>query len=107
MPPERIDSLNADSLNGLVLSLLAKIGELFKQNQEPSDQNKKLLAQISALLARIAELEAAEDILVILRPRSTTYTEELFAHHDRIAAWRRNDAAKRRFWLCVFSRPTL
>jgi hypothetical protein len=37
MPPEGIDSLNAESLKGLVLSLLAKIDEL---------------------LARIAELEA-------------------------------------------------
>ena len=43
MPPEEIDSLNADSLKGLVLSLLAKIGDLVEQNK--------------ALLARIAELE--------------------------------------------------
>src|SRR5579864_9751929 len=43
MPPEGIDSLNADSLKGLVLSLLAKIDELVEQNK--------------ALLARIAELE--------------------------------------------------
>src|SRR6516225_9132820 len=50
MPPEGIDSLNADSLNGLVLSLLQRIDEL-------SEQNKKLLEQISTLLARIAELE--------------------------------------------------
>src|SRR5262245_37470781 len=51
MPPEGIDSLNGDSLKLLVLSLLRKIDEL-------SDQNKKLLEHISALLARIAELEA-------------------------------------------------
>jgi len=51
MPPEGIDSLNADSLKGLVLSLLAKIDELF-------EQNKRLLEQNSALLARIAELES-------------------------------------------------
>ena len=50
MPSEGIDSLNADSLNGLVLSLLQRIDEL-------SEQNKKLLEQISTLLARIAELE--------------------------------------------------
>jgi transposase len=50
MPPEEIDSLDAKSLKGLVLSLLTRIDEL-------SDQNKKLLEQISALLARIAELE--------------------------------------------------
>jgi transposase len=51
MLPEGIDSLNADSLKSLVLSLLARIDEL-------SEQNKKLLEQISELLARIAELEA-------------------------------------------------
>src|SRR5215470_5444433 len=50
MPPERIDSLDADGLKGLVLSLLAKIDQL-------SDQNKKLMEQIGTLLARIAELE--------------------------------------------------
>src|ERR1700747_3154624 len=44
MPPEGIDSLNADSLKGLVLSLLAKIDDLVEQNK--------------ALLAGIAELEA-------------------------------------------------
>ena len=49
MPPE-IDSLNADSLKGLVLSLLAKIDDLV-------EQNKTLLARIDELLARIAELE--------------------------------------------------
>jgi len=43
MPPEGIDSLNADSLKGLVLSLLARIDDLVEQNK--------------ALLARIAELE--------------------------------------------------
>src|ERR1700722_1627869 len=43
MPPEEIDSLNADSLKGLVLSLLAKIDDLVEQNK--------------ALLARTAELE--------------------------------------------------
>src|SRR5579864_4701353 len=43
MPPEGIDSLNADSLKGLVLSLLAKIDDLVEQNK--------------ALLARIAVLE--------------------------------------------------
>jgi transposase len=50
MPPERIDSLDTDSLKGLVLSLLARIDQL-------SDQNKKLIEQIGTLLARIAELE--------------------------------------------------
>jgi hypothetical protein len=44
MPPEGIDSLGADSLKSLVLSLLAKIDELLEQNK--------------TLLARIAELEA-------------------------------------------------
>ena len=50
MPPERIDSLNADSQKGLVLSLLKRIDELF-------EQNNSLLARIDELLARIAELE--------------------------------------------------
>lgn len=50
MPPGGIDSLNADSLRGLVLSLLAKIDDLV-------EQNKTLLARIDELLARIAELE--------------------------------------------------
>src|SRR5262249_16512819 len=50
MPPEGIDSLNADSLKGLVLSLLAKIDDLV-------EQNKALLAKIDKLRARIAELE--------------------------------------------------
>ena len=43
MPPERIDSLNAKSLKGLVLSLLARIDELVALNK--------------TLLERIAELE--------------------------------------------------
>ena len=43
MPPEELDSLDAKSLKGLVLSLLAKIDELFEQNK--------------VLLERIAELE--------------------------------------------------
>jgi len=44
MPPETLDSLDKDSLKPLVLELLA--------------QNKALIEQIKALLARIAELEA-------------------------------------------------
>src|ERR1700680_873219 len=43
MPPERIDSLNAESLKGLVLSLLARIDELVALNK--------------TLLERMAELE--------------------------------------------------
>jgi transposase len=50
MPPEGIDSLDADSLKGLVLSLLAKIDDLV-------EQNKALLAKIDKLQAHIAELE--------------------------------------------------
>src|SRR5215831_16217175 len=50
MPPERIDSLHADSQKGLVLSLLKRIDELF-------ERNNSLLARIDELLARIAELE--------------------------------------------------
>src|SRR5215470_3953828 len=56
MPPE-IDSLNADSLKGLVLSLLAKIDDLVEQNKAVHEQNKTLLARIDELLARITELE--------------------------------------------------
>ena len=44
MPPETLDSLDKDRLKPLVLELLA--------------QNKALIEQIKALLARIAELEA-------------------------------------------------
>jgi len=50
MPPEGIDSLNADSLKGLVLCLLAKIDDLV-------EQNKALLAKIDELQARLAELD--------------------------------------------------
>src|SRR5215831_12104755 len=57
MPPERIDSLNADSQKGLVLSLLKRIDELFEQNKDLLKQNNSLLARIDELLARIAELE--------------------------------------------------
>jgi transposase len=66
MRPDGIDSLNADSLRGLVLSLLARIDDLFEQNRNLSEQNNslqaridELLKQISALLARIAGLEAS------------------------------------------------
>jgi transposase len=68
MPPEGIDSLNADSLKSLVLSLLAKIDDLSDQNKKLLEQNNslqaridELLKQISGLLARIAELEARSD----------------------------------------------
>jgi transposase len=64
MPPERIDSLDADSLKGLVLSLVAKLDVLVEQNKallaridELQQQNKTLLQQNEILLARIAELE--------------------------------------------------
>jgi hypothetical protein len=50
MPPDEIDSLNAESLKGLVLSLLGKIDDLH-------EHNKALLARIDELLARISELE--------------------------------------------------
>jgi transposase len=50
MPPDEIDSLNAESLKGLVLSLLRKIDDLH-------EHNKALLARNDELLARIAELE--------------------------------------------------
>lgn len=52
MPPEGIDSLDADSLKSLVLSLLAKIDELLEQNKALFEQNKTLLARIAELEAR-------------------------------------------------------
>lgn len=58
MPPERIDSLDADSLKGLVLSLMARIDELAGQNNSLQSRIDELLKQISMLLARIGELES-------------------------------------------------
>jgi transposase len=57
MSPEGIDSLDAKSLKGLVLSLLAKIDELADQNMKLLDQLSTLFEQNKALLERIAELE--------------------------------------------------
>jgi transposase len=57
MPPDEIDSLNAESLKRLVLSLLAKIDDLAEQNKAALEHNKALLTRIEELLARIAELE--------------------------------------------------
>jgi len=57
MPPDDIDSLNAETLKGLVLSLLGRIDDLAEQNKAALEQNKTLLARIDELLARIAELE--------------------------------------------------
>ena len=57
MPPEGIDSLNADSVKSLVLSLLRRIDELSDKNNSLQATIDELLKQISALLARIAELE--------------------------------------------------
>jgi transposase len=56
MPPE-IDSLNADSLKGLVLSLVARIDELDEQNKSLQARINELHEQNTTLLARIAELE--------------------------------------------------
>ena len=50
MAPEKLDSLDADSLKPLVQQLLTRIDDLLLQNKE-------LLAQIAVLNARIAELE--------------------------------------------------
>src|ERR1700741_4190087 len=58
MPPEKIDSLNADNLKSLVLSLLARIDGLSDKNNSLQARIDELLKQISTLLARIAELEA-------------------------------------------------
>jgi len=64
MPPEGIDSLDADSQKRLVLSLLERIDELFEQNKDLLKQNNSLQAKIDelleligTLLRRIAELE--------------------------------------------------
>jgi transposase len=57
MPPEGIDSLNADSLKSLVLSLLARIDELAGQNNSLQTRIDQLIEQINMLLARIAQLE--------------------------------------------------
>ena len=51
MAPEKLDSLDADSLKPLVQQLLTRIDDLLIQNKE-------LLAQNRQLLARVAELEA-------------------------------------------------
>src|SRR6516165_7902899 len=57
MPPERIDSLDAESLKGLVLSLVARIDELVKQNNSLLARIDELLEQNKTLQARITELE--------------------------------------------------
>jgi transposase len=57
MPPERIDSLDADSLKGLVLSLVAKLDVLVEQNRALLARIDELQQQNKTLLARIAELE--------------------------------------------------
>src|SRR6516164_10396838 len=57
MPPEKIDSLDAKSLKGLVLSLVARIDELVAKINELHQQNSTLFEQNKALLERIAELE--------------------------------------------------
>jgi hypothetical protein len=50
MSPRGNDSLDVDSQKGLVLSLLAKIDELFEQNKDLLNQNNSLLARIDELL---------------------------------------------------------
>jgi transposase len=57
MSPEGIDSLDAKNLNGLVLSLLTKIDELFDQNKTLLARIDELHQQNKALLEHIAELE--------------------------------------------------
>jgi transposase len=59
MPPEEIDSLDADSLKGLVLSLIARIDGLVEQNKALLARIDELHQQNKTLLARIAELEAS------------------------------------------------
>jgi transposase len=57
MPPDEIDSVNSESLKGLVLSLLAKIDDLHEHDKAQQARIDQLLARIDELLARIAELE--------------------------------------------------
>lgn len=57
MPPEGIDSVDAKSLKGLVLSLVARIDELVARINDLHQQNSTLFEQNKALLERIAELE--------------------------------------------------
>ena len=59
MPPEEIDSLDADSLKGLVLSLIARIDGLVERNKALLARIDELHQQNKTLLARIAELEAS------------------------------------------------
>ena len=59
MPPEGIDSLDADSLKRLVLSLIARIDELVEQNKALLARIDELHQHNKTLLARIAELEAS------------------------------------------------
>jgi hypothetical protein len=80
MPPERIDSLDADSLKGLALSLMARIDELAGQNDSLQSRIDELLKQISTLLARIGssnhERPRKEWIEI---PVSAIVSEEAFA----------------------------
>src|SRR5262245_18561780 len=57
MPHERIDTLDADSLQGLVLSLVAKRDALVEQNKGLLARIDELQQQNKTLLVRIAELE--------------------------------------------------
>jgi hypothetical protein len=51
MPPDEIDSLNADSLKGLVLSLVARMDQLVEQNRAPLARIDELHQQNKTLLA--------------------------------------------------------
>jgi transposase len=57
MPPETLDSLDADSPQGLVLSLVAKLDVLVEQNKALLARIDELQQQNKTLLTRIAELE--------------------------------------------------
>src|SRR5262245_34047028 len=58
MPPERIDSPDADSPQGLVLWLVAKLDVVVEQNKGLLARIDELQQHNKTLLARIAELEA-------------------------------------------------
>jgi hypothetical protein len=82
VPPEGIDSLNADSLKGLVLSLVAKIDDLVEQNEGLLARIDEFHEQNKTPLARIAELEGRAG-----KPPKTGRTRRCRHRADRRPTW--------------------